>query len=394
MLRRTQRLQRQCTRRAATVLLPNQECRRQAIWRALSSTSGTQPTVPAPWFVEPKPIERPALHSPLNKAALAPQVPAEAPQLLKDLQSELLRSPHLDLSTLVVCRAVPPPPGPSLPERLPQGKRRRGGTIAGESAYDFTCGIWSWFVFAQVKEGTEGRGAVESVVRQVRKSLLSRTPPVTLPPKSRRQMGTGWALLDGGNFAVHILTCGFAWTSTASPPSFPDQLSTQHWYKGSNDQMHPVLIIHIAHMSSFNSSTAPSESPAFHVHPGIANPTASNNIDGFSRVNPNFGDSPNTRKFGAGSGPEFLGQKVPTERPGMNEYDSGMLDSTNIDPLNENSNRGNPANTGRANGADFGIDDGWANATTKPGAGGPSATGKTATGFVAGVAKLAVHGTK
>ncbi|TEB35868.1 hypothetical protein FA13DRAFT_1810522 [Coprinellus micaceus] len=205
MLRRAQRLQHQCTRSlTATVASGSQQqCRRQIISRALSSTSSA---APIPWFVDPKPVERPPVHSPLNKAALAPPVPQEAPQLLKDLQSELLQSPHLDLSTLVVCRAVPPPPGPALPERLPQGKRRRGGTIAGESSYDFTSGIWAWYVFAQVKEGTEGRGAVESVVRQVRKSLLTRTPPVTLPPKSRRQMDTGWALVDGGNFAVHILS--------------------------------------------------------------------------------------------------------------------------------------------------------------------------------------------
>lgn len=109
---------------------------------------------PTPWFVDPKPVQRPTVHSPLNKAELAPPVPQDAPQLLKELQSELLQSPHLDLSTLVVCRAVPPPPGPPLPERLAQGRRRRGGTIAGESAFDFTSGIWSWFVFAQVHAPT------------------------------------------------------------------------------------------------------------------------------------------------------------------------------------------------------------------------------------------------
>jgi len=188
------------------------QCGRQILARALSSTQARSEaqagsaTTPIPWFVDPKPIERPAMQSPLNKAAKAPPVPQDAPQVLKDLQSQLLMSPHIDLSTLLVCPAVPPPASEPLPERMGQGKRKRGGTMAGKSAYDFTAGIWSWFVFAQVKDGTEGRGAVESVVRQVRKTLLTRTPPVALPPKSRRQMDTGWALVDGGNFAVHVLS--------------------------------------------------------------------------------------------------------------------------------------------------------------------------------------------
>ncbi|KAF6765154.1 hypothetical protein DFP72DRAFT_333994 [Ephemerocybe angulata] len=197
MLRCAQRFK-QCTRLAS-------QCRRQVLARALSTPVGAQ-GAPTPWFVDPKPVERPAVHSPLNKGASAPPVPHDAPVVLKDLQLDLLKSPHIDLSKLVVCRAVAPPPGEPLPERMGQGKRKRGSTVAGESAFDFSSGIWSWYVFAQVKEGTEGRGAVESVVRQVRKSLLTRTPPVPLPPKSRRQMGTGWALVDGGNFAVHILS--------------------------------------------------------------------------------------------------------------------------------------------------------------------------------------------
>ena len=76
----------------------------------------------------------------------------------------------------------------------------------------------------QVKEGTENRGSIESVVRVVRKTvrrffffalaghcqpptqLLSFKPPLPLPPNSKRHMHSGWAMIDAGNFAVHIMS--------------------------------------------------------------------------------------------------------------------------------------------------------------------------------------------
>ncbi|KAJ8078623.1 hypothetical protein PQX77_003878 [Marasmius sp. AFHP31] len=61
-------------------------------------------------------------------------------------------------------------------------------------------------LFAQVKEGTENKGAIESVVRIVRKSLLEVKPPLPLPPNSKRRMQNGWALIDGGDFAVHVIS--------------------------------------------------------------------------------------------------------------------------------------------------------------------------------------------
>jgi ribosomal silencing factor RsfS len=59
---------------------------------------------------------------------------------------------------------------------------------------------------AQVKEGTENRGSIESVVRVVRKTLLSVKPPLPIPPNSKRRMYNGWAMIDAGNFAVHIMS--------------------------------------------------------------------------------------------------------------------------------------------------------------------------------------------
>jgi len=73
-----------------------------------------------------------------------------------------------------------------------------------------------------VKEGTERSGAIESVVRLVRKTvrqlfcffifcvlivgqLLTHEPPVPLAPK-RRVGGSEWVLIDGGTFAIHIVS--------------------------------------------------------------------------------------------------------------------------------------------------------------------------------------------
>ena len=77
---------------------------------------------------------------------------------------------------------------------------------------------------SQVKEGTENRGAIESVIRIVRKTvcplcrilvpqafmfglqLLTGDPPISLPPNNKRRVNGGWAMIDAGDFAVHILS--------------------------------------------------------------------------------------------------------------------------------------------------------------------------------------------
>ncbi|KDQ59567.1 hypothetical protein JAAARDRAFT_127153, partial [Jaapia argillacea MUCL 33604] len=86
-------------------------------------------------------------------------------------------------------------------------KRTRGRVDGGRGVLeDVGGGIWNWVVIAQVKEGTEKRGAIESVVRLVRKTLLTMTPPLPLPPNSKRRVGDSWAMIDAGEFAVHILS--------------------------------------------------------------------------------------------------------------------------------------------------------------------------------------------
>ena len=105
-----------------------------------------------PWFVDPI---RQAFDRPANSPHLAnkelPSIPEDTPPILKLLHSHLVQSPHLDTNFLAICRATAPPPGPPLPFRLPHGRRNRGGTYAGESAYDTSGGLWDWTAIAQVR---------------------------------------------------------------------------------------------------------------------------------------------------------------------------------------------------------------------------------------------------
>ncbi|GLB35007.1 putative ribosomal silencing factor during starvation [Lyophyllum shimeji] len=157
-----------------------------------------------PWFVDQSPVPHPP-HLP-RRVVSTPPLPDNTPSTLRELHAQLAQSPHLDASTLVVSEAIPRQPGPPLPPRKPQGRRKRGGTYAGNSVYDVPGGLWNWVVMAQVKEGTESKGAIESVVRVIRKALLSVEPPLPLPPNSKRRMHNGWAMVDAGDFAVHVLS--------------------------------------------------------------------------------------------------------------------------------------------------------------------------------------------
>ncbi|KAH7910658.1 hypothetical protein BJ138DRAFT_1008360 [Hygrophoropsis aurantiaca] len=83
------------------------------------------------------------------------------------------------------------------------------------------------------------------------------------------------------------------------------------------------------------------------VHPGVANPTSHS-----QQSNPlvtNFVNDPTTDEVGAGAGSNFQGhqqaQRTFKETAGVVEGRPGIIESSNIDPLNENSNK----------------DDGWAN---------------------------------
>lgn len=162
-------------------------------------------TQPRPWFVDPEPALS-VRQMPPHLAPNTHQLPASLPDPIRHLYAKLSQSPLLEPSFLDVREPVSPPPGPPLPRRAPHGRRRRGGTYHGEGIEENQGGVWDWFVLAQVKDGTENRGSIEAVVRLVRKTLLTMDPPVLLPPNSKRRGYNGWAMIDAGNFAVHVLS--------------------------------------------------------------------------------------------------------------------------------------------------------------------------------------------
>lgn len=166
------------------------------------SSSSLSPRVP--WFIDSEASL--TQQTSAQKEALPP-LPPGIPVALQTLHAQLVQSPYLEPSKLLVRDPIPQPPGPPLPISAPRGRRKRGGTYSGEGLLD-PGNLWNWIVLAQVKEGTEKRGSIESVVRLVRKTLLSMDPPLQLSKKSRKDIHDGWAMVDAGEFAVHILSAG------------------------------------------------------------------------------------------------------------------------------------------------------------------------------------------
>ncbi|KZT57060.1 hypothetical protein CALCODRAFT_470095 [Calocera cornea HHB12733] len=110
------------------------------------------------------------------------------------------------------------------------------------------------------------------------------------------------------------------------------------------------------------------------VYAGVRNPTASStNTDPLAD---NFVTDPATGDVGAGADPNIDYGKVANrgfkQTAGVVEGRPGIIESTNIDPLNESSNK----------------DDGWANATTTPGTTGTTSS-STAANAAAGAGKFA-----
>ncbi|KAI0811141.1 hypothetical protein BC629DRAFT_1437059 [Irpex lacteus] len=115
------------------------------------------------------------------------------------------------------------------------------------------------------------------------------------------------------------------------------------------------------------------------AYPGVANPTAAS-----SHTDPlasNFVTDPTTDERGAGASANFDGgrqaQRNFNQSAGVVEGRPGIIESTNIDPMNENSNK----------------DDGWANArSTGTGSGsGIGSTASTAASTAASAASAAAN---
>ncbi|KAI0081377.1 hypothetical protein K474DRAFT_1587808 [Panus rudis PR-1116 ss-1] len=190
---------------------------------SLPSSNPLPPSTAVPWFVDPSeytpsssqttPQPSTSQSQPLpahSSLTPHPPLPTELPptSVLAQLYYTLTTSPHIEPGTLLVREPIPTALGPPLPPAAPKGRRKRGRTYFGEGISEGleTGGLWNWIMLAQVKEGTENRGGIESVVRLVRKTLLSANPPLSVPHSSKRKVSDGWAMLDAGDFAVHVLS--------------------------------------------------------------------------------------------------------------------------------------------------------------------------------------------
>ncbi|KAG8914489.1 hypothetical protein FRC00_013087 [Tulasnella sp. 408] len=121
--------------------------------------------------------------------------------------SPFLEADYIRLSAPVAKPA--PPPGFF---RAPKGRRRRGGTDHGEglgAGFEPHGQLWNWLLLLQVKEGTEGRGAVEYVAKLARNLIIKENPGFHVPSKgTTKSRGTseGWAMLDLGDHAIHVIS--------------------------------------------------------------------------------------------------------------------------------------------------------------------------------------------
>ncbi|EIW85001.1 hypothetical protein CONPUDRAFT_47767 [Coniophora puteana RWD-64-598 SS2] len=110
------------------------------------------------------------------------------------------------------------------------------------------------------------------------------------------------------------------------------------------------------------------------VHPGVANPTT-HSVNS-NPLETNFVTDPATEDTGAGAGSNFEGHKQAQRNfaanSGVVEGRPGIIESTNIDPLNESSNK----------------DDGWANANANATSTAPGIKDR-AWNFADGVSNLA-----
>lgn len=125
----------------------------QTYLRTPSRNLSTASPGSTPWFIDPEDVEPPTFARrsiPPHLPEVPYELPTGIPEPVRVLYNELSTSPYLEPSTLVARKPPQIPPGPPLPVRKPQGRRKRGGTYAGESMLDSSGGIWNWVVMAQV----------------------------------------------------------------------------------------------------------------------------------------------------------------------------------------------------------------------------------------------------
>jgi len=193
-----------------------------------------------PWFIDSS--EASLAQQTSSQKGTLPPLPPGIPAALQTLHAQLAQSPYLEPSKLLVRDPIPQPAGPPLPISASKGRRKRGGTYPGEGLLE-PGNLWNWIVLAQVrlalvipchviayiscrlKKDREARihrvyctarpktvrcrtlsvnGSPYSGIVQ----LLSMDPPLQLSKKTRKDIHDGWAMVDAGEFAVHVLSAG------------------------------------------------------------------------------------------------------------------------------------------------------------------------------------------
>ncbi|KAG8961661.1 hypothetical protein FRC03_005118 [Tulasnella sp. 419] len=161
-----------------------------------------------PWFVsdhKPSQVQQEHIAGPNSASVQLP--PQDAPVHLLSLYDKLKTLPYLDPTHLLITKPKEPPiSGPSTPFRAPRGRRLRGGTDHGDG-FAFPMGtLWDWLLIAQVKEGTEGRGAIYLISKICRENLLTHFPNDPMLLKGISKGSADWAMLDVNQTAIHIVS--------------------------------------------------------------------------------------------------------------------------------------------------------------------------------------------
>jgi hypothetical protein len=116
--------------------------------RHLSSISSSVSSR-VPWFIDSSEALLTPQRASSQRGMLHP-LPPGVPLVLQNLHAQLVQSPYLEPSELLVRDPIPQPPGPPLPMSTLKGRRKRGSTYAGEGFLE-PGGIWSWIMLAQVQ---------------------------------------------------------------------------------------------------------------------------------------------------------------------------------------------------------------------------------------------------
>ncbi|KZV70651.1 hypothetical protein PENSPDRAFT_631515 [Peniophora sp. CONT] len=177
----------------------------------------TKPESPAPWFLDPEDAAEPVLDPldetpgrgiPQPKRAEVRPLPEGVPDALVYLHKQLLLSPLIEPSELLVREPITMPLGLALPDRIHGARRKRGSRSMdlGTTLPLSGGGVWDWIVLVQLKEGVDPTRAMSMVMSLTRKSMEACNKTVTLPTRSQWKVGGGWKMVDANDFALHILT--------------------------------------------------------------------------------------------------------------------------------------------------------------------------------------------